>query len=259
MFSLDKILKTTRKKVEEAKRRLPPDVLKKRLKDAAPIRSLQKALDFSSGLALIGEIKKASPSAGLIRKDFFPIELAKAYLEGGVTAISVLTEEEFFQGKLDYLLKIKKSVDLPLLRKDFIIDEYQILESRLFGADVVLLIASILNDEEINRFFHYSQKLGLEAIIEVHSEEEWERISSLPAKLIGVNNRNLKTLEVNLKVSLTLLPKITKGKTVISESGIKTREDVLNLERLGAKAILVGETIMGTEDIGKKIRNLLGK
>ncbi len=259
MFSLGEILKATRERIERAKLSLSPDELQKRCQNSPPVRSFQKALTTSPTIALIGEIKKASPSAGLIREDFSPLELAQCYLENGARALSVLTEEKFFQGKLDYLLKIRKKIELPLLRKDFIIDEYQVFESRLFGADAILLIVSILSDEKINRLFRLARESGMEAIVEIHSEEDWRRISSLPAKLIGINNRNLKTLTTDLSATFKLTPFIPKNQVVISESGIKTREDVLNLEKAGVKGILVGETIMGSRNAAQKIRYLLGK
>ncbi|MEA3368868.1 MAG: indole-3-glycerol phosphate synthase TrpC [Candidatus Ratteibacteria bacterium] len=259
MVSLDEILKVTHERVERAKSSLPPDELQKRCQNSPPVRSFQKALITSPTIALIGEIKKASPSAGLIREDFSPLKLAKIYLENGARALSVLTEEKFFQGKLDYLLKIRGKIELPLLRKDFIIDEYQVFESRFFGADAILLIVSVLSDEKINRLFRLARESGMEVIVEIHSEEDWRRISSLPAKLIGINNRNLKTLTTDLSTTFKLAPFISKNQVVISESGIKTREDVLNLEKAGVKGILVGETIMGSRDAAQKIRYLLGK
>ena len=259
MFSLDEISKVTRERIERAKFRLPLDELRKRCKNSPSVRSFQKALITSPGIALVGEIKKASPSAGLIREDFSPVKLAQCYLENGARALSVLTEEKFFQGKLDYLLEIRAKIKLPLLRKDFIIDEYQIFESRLFGADAILLIVSILSDEKINNFFHLTRESGMEAILEIHNEEEWRRISSLPAKLIGINNRNLRSLTIDLATTIKLAPLIPKNQIVISESGIKTRKEVLNLEKSGVKGILVGEAVMGSRDAAQKIRYLLGK
>ena len=259
MVSLKEILRTTRKEIEKRKLNLPLEKLKARFKNPPPIRSLQKALVNSKGIALIGEVKKASPSAGLIRKEFFPENLAQCYEKNGAVAISVLTEEKFFKGNLSYLSKIREKVNVPILRKDFILDEYQIWESRCFGADVILLIVSILNNEEIKRFSRISQALQMEILLEIHSQEEWRRISGLPGKLIGINNRDLKNLEIDLHTTFKLVPLIPKDRIIISESGIKNREDVLDLEKAGIKGILVGETIMKSDDIAKKIRGLLGK
>ena len=259
MSFLNEVLKFTQERVEKSRGCLPLDELRKRCRNSPPVRSFQKALIASPGIALIGEIKKASPSSGLIREDFSPVELAQCYLENGARALSVLTEEKFFQGKLDYLLEIRAKIKLPLLRKDFIIDEYQIFESRLFGADAILLIVSILSDEKINKLFHSTRELGMDAILEIHSEEEWRRISFLPAKLIGINNRNLRSLTIDLSTTIKLAPLIPKNQVLISESGIKTRKGVLNLEKAGVKGILVGEAVMGSRAPAQKIRYLLGK
>jgi len=259
MFSLDEILNATRESVQKSKSSLPLDELKKKLKDASSPRSLKKAILDSKEIALIGEIKRASPSAGLIRKDFSLSTLAQCYAENGAVALSVLTEEKFFQGKLSYISEVRDKVALPVLRKDFIIDEYQVWQSRLYGADVILLIVSILKDNEIKGFLRIARGLQMDAIVEIHSEDEWERISNLPVELIGINNRDLKTLEIDLNTTFRLAPLITGDRIIISESGIKNRNDILSLEKMGVKAILVGEAVMKSEDVAGKIRTLLGR
>ncbi len=259
MVSLDEILKATQERVQRDKSSLPFSELRKKLKDIPPIRSFKKAILDSKDIALIGEIKKASPSAGLIRQDFSPLTIAQCYAENGARALSVLTEEKFFQGNLNYILEIKNKVNLPVLRKDFIVDEYQLWQSRLYGADVVLLIVSILKGDQIREFLKVAQELGMEVLVEIHNEAEWEIISTLPVELIGINNRNLKTLKTDLKTTFRLAPLIPGERIIISESGIKERRDILSLEKTGVKAVLVGEAVMKSEDMAGKIRSLLGR
>jgi len=207
-------------------------------------------------IKFIAEVKKASPSAGIIRDDFNYINIAKEYEVGGASAISVLTDKEFFKGDLKYLSEIKETVSLPALRKDFIIDPYQIYEARAACADLVLLIARILNKEEINAFLALSHKLGMECLVEVHDNDELETVLETEAAIIGINNRNLDTFETNLDTTLQLRHRIPEGKIIVSESGIKTRADVLVLEEAGVDAILIGETLMRSRDISQKIKEL---
>ena len=210
-------------------------------------------------VALIAEIKKASPSAGVIRTDFDPLAIAREYESAGASCLSVLTDEEFFQGSLAYLPDIRSAVDLPLLRKDFIIDERQIAEAVEWGADAVLLIVAILDDDKLARFHDLALNVGLAALVEVHDGDELERAQSIGAELIGVNNRNLKNFTVDLIVTETLAETLAGWDGVlVSESGIHTREDVERLGACGAGAILVGESLMREADLSGKVHELLG-
>jgi indole-3-glycerol phosphate synthase len=215
----------------------------------------------SRSMALIAEVKKASPSAGVIRPDFDPVQIAREYEKGGADCLSVLTDEKFFQGSLDYLRQIRKAVNLPLLRKDFIIDERQILEAVQAGADAILLIVAILSDEQLRRFQSLAAGAGLTALVEVHDDLELDRALAAGAELIGVNNRNLKTFKVDLATTERLAPKALapsgSGKLLVAESGIHTRADVQRLARCGARAILVGESLMRHSDLPAKIRELI--
>jgi indole-3-glycerol phosphate synthase len=229
-------------------------------------------------IALIAEVKKASPSAGVICKDFDPVRIAKEYEAAGASCLSVLTDEKFFQGSLDYLRQIRAAVKLPLLRKDFIIDERQILEAIEWGADAILLIAAILSDEQLAKFHSLATEAGLAALVEVHDEAELGRAMKISPALIGVNNRDLKTFKVDLATTERLAATISgtgilpvcppnethrqdacaTTKLLVAESGIHTRADVERLKKCGANAILVGESLMRGGDIKSKIRELIG-
>lgn len=274
MSILDTIVEEKRREVA----RLPARVLAVGdLRDAMLERNERR--DFlgalrapKSGLvALITEVKKASPSAGVICPDFDPIRIAKAYEEAGATCLSVLTDEKFFQGSLDYLRQIRVIVKLPLLRKDFIIDERQILEAIEWGADAILLIVAILDDARLRRFHSLATEAGLAALVEVHDEAELDRALEAGAELIGVNNRDLKTFKVELGTTERLAEKLKSGSSgagegrrdarpalLVAESGIHTRADVERLVKCGANAILVGESLMKHGDIQAKVRELLG-
>ena len=214
-------------------------------------------------IALIAEVKKASPSAGVICEDFDPIRIAKEYEAAGASCLSVLTDEKFFQGSLEYLRQIRAAVKLPLLRKDFIIDERQILEAIEWGADAILLIVAILNDEQLKRFHSLAIEAGLAALVEVHDENELERALAAGAQLIGVNNRDLKTFKVDFGTTERLAQKLFSSHVthhsslLVAESGIHTRADVERLAKCGAKAILVGESLMKGGDIQAKIKELI--
>jgi indole-3-glycerol phosphate synthase len=214
-------------------------------------------------MALIAEVKKASPSKGLICADFDPVKIAQAYEAAGASCISVLTDEKFFQGSLDYLRRIRFAVKIPLLRKDFIIDERQILEAIEWGADAILLIAAILDDRQLARFHELALAAGLAALVEVHDEAELDRALAAGANLIGVNNRNLKTFEVDLRTTERLARALgERGRAgevlLVAESGIDTRQDVLRLRQCGARAILVGESLVkAPSGIHDKARSLL--
>jgi indole-3-glycerol phosphate synthase len=213
-------------------------------------------------IALIAEVKKASPSAGIICKDFDPVKIAKEYETAGASCLSVLTDEKFFQGSLDYLRQIRAAVKIPLLRKDFIIDERQILEAIEWGADAILLIVAILTDEELQKFHSLAVEAGLAVLVEVHDEMELERALKISPQLIGVNNRDLKTFKVDLATTEKLSKKIgvenLQNKILVAESGIYSRADVERLKNCGAKAILVGESLLRDGNIQSKIRELIG-
>lgn len=209
-------------------------------------------------MAVIAEIKKASPSKGVIREDFNPVEIAKIYEKHGVSAISILTEDRFFQGKNEYLTVVRKICKLPLLRKDFIIDEFQVYETRSLGADIILLIAAILDDKQLKDFYDLSRELGLNVLLEVHNDEELERALDTGARIIGINNRNLKTFEVSLQNTLQLVKNHNlTGKHIISESGIHSRSDIELLHEHGVVGVLIGEAIMKQANIENALSSLL--
>jgi len=213
----------------------------------------------SGPIALIAEVKKASPSAGTIREDFDPVAIAREYEAAGASCLSVLTDQKFFQGSLEYLQQIRQAVNLPLLRKDFIIDERQILETVEHGGDAILLIVAILDDAQLKRFHSLATKAGLAALVEAHDETDLQRALSVDARLIGVNNRNLKSFKVDLRTTERLAALIPpdSGPLLVAESGIHSRADVERLARCGAKAILVGESLMRGSNITAKVRELL--
>lgn len=208
-------------------------------------------------IALIAEVKKASPSMGVICKDFDPVRIAKEYEAAGASCLSVLTDEKFFQGSLDYLRQIRAAVKLPLLRKDFIIDKRQILEAIEWGADAILLIVAILTDEQLAKFHSLASEAGLAVLVEVHDEEELERALKISPLLIGVNNRDLKNFKVDLATTEKLAKKIGAEQILVAESGIHSRADVERLKKCGAKAILVGESLLRDGDIQSKIHELI--
>lgn len=217
-----------------------------------PLESILKTRD----LTLIAEVKKASPSKGIINANINPVEVALKYQASGAGAISVLTEEEFFMGNNNYLSDIAKKVHVPVLRKDFIIDPYQIYHSRYLGASIILLIVAILDRDKLREYLSIADSLGLDSIVEVHTEEEVLTAIEIGARILGINNRNLNTFEVNLKTTRRLMKHIPKDKLVISESGIKTAEDIVYLKNMGIRGLLIGETLMRSTDIGTAIEEL---
>ena len=224
----------------------------------AGTKDLEGALKTSSGLGLIAEVKAASPSKGILRHDMNPSQIALEYQEGGATAISVLTDEKFFHGRLAHLEDVRRAVRLPLLRKDFIIDEYQLVEARTSGADAVLLIAAILDEKKLEALLSSAGRLGLNCLVEVHTEGELKKVLDTPATLVGINNRDLHTFKTDLETTIRLRPLVPEDRTVVSESGIKSRGDVRRLEDAGVDAILVGEALVQSEDIERDIRELMG-
>lgn len=207
---------------------------------------------------IIAEIKRSSPSRGVLRKEFIPEEIAQIYEDHHAAAISVLTARFGFNGDIEHLKSIKNTVKIPVLRKDFIFEEYQIYESCAFDADAILLIASILDKEQIKEYFGLTRELGMNALIEVHSLEDLDKVIDCNAEIIGINNRNLKTFEVDINTTLNLIKEIPKDKIIVSESGIKTRNDIELLESRGVNAFLIGTALMKSEDIGNELDRLLG-
>jgi len=255
---LDKIVATTRQTILSDKASVPPQRLAKVIADAPPTHDFYAALAEGEKVRLIAEVKKASPSAGLIRSDFDPVAIAKAYESSGAACISVLTDEPFFQGRLEYLRAIRQSVDLPLLRKDFIVDSYQLLQARAAGADCVLLIAECLSAEELKRLHDEACELGLQTLIELYDVENLDAVLATGTRLVGVNNRDLRTFKVDLQHTLRLRQQIPQDRLVVGESGIATADDVRLLGAGGVKAILVGESLMRQSDIGAAVRSLIG-
>ena len=264
---LDKIVEEKKREVAQLPARLvAAGDLRDALLEQGERRDFLAALrqPRHGNIALIAEVKKASPSAGVICKDFDPVRIAKEYEAAGASCLSVLTDEKFFQGSLDYLRQIRAAVKLPLLRKDFIIDERQILEAIEWGADAILLIVAILTDAQLQKIHSLASEAGLAVLVEVHDESELERALKIGATLIGVNNRDLKTFKVDLatteKIAAKLFPSpaTRHSSLLVAESGIHTRADVEQLKKCGAKAILVGESLMKHGDIGAKVRELIG-
>jgi len=223
---------------------------------AAPPRDFLAAIS-GEGLKIIAEVKKASPSKGIIREEFDPLALAREYEQNGASAISVLTEEEFFLGKLEYIKLIKGQVKVPLLRKDFILDEYQVYESGAAGADAVLLICAILAEKRLVELITLTEKLSMTALVEVHTRAELDMAIKAGARLIGINNRDLKTFKTDIEMTRTLAPLVPEGTVIVSESGIKSAKDITGLMGYGVNAFLIGETLAREKDAGAKLRALL--
>jgi len=255
---LDTILEHKRLEVLESRNRFPAAELAARARDQQPPRDFRAAMTGRRVVRLIAEMKKASPSAGVIREDFEPGRLAAECERAGAAAVSVLTDEHFFQGNLDYLAQVKDRVGLPVLRKDFIIDEYQVYEARAAGADALLLIVRALAASDLKRLLELAGELGMHALVEVHCEDEVETALNAGAEIIGINNRDLETFSTDLATTVRLRKLIGDDKTVVSESGISSRRDIELLERVGVDAVLVGEVIMRSADVGAKVRELLG-
>ncbi|MCD6319627.1 MAG: indole-3-glycerol phosphate synthase TrpC [Candidatus Desulfofervidaceae bacterium] len=256
MSVLDKIIAYKKQEVEKLKRSKPLDetVLTFEL---SPHRSFAKAINQKGKLSIIAELKKASPSLGLIRPDFDPIKIAEIYEKNGADAISVLTDKHFFQGDIKFLPAVKSSVSLPILRKDFIIDPYQVYESKLYGADAILLITTALSRQELTKLLTLAYKLGLEALVEIHDEDDLEKALESGAHIIGINNRNLKTLKTDINTCLKLRNFIPDDKILVAESGIKTKDDMMRLKEAGFQAVLIGTALMQAKDIKQKLREFV--
>ena len=244
MNILDEIVANTRAKVSIAKEKVSLDDMISTIHSTKIVKSKFKASLKDKDQAIIAEIKKASPSAGVISEDFDPVTKAREYKAFGASALSILTEEDYFLGSIQFLKDVKEVSDLPILRKDFIVDIYQIYESKLIGSDCILLIASILSDTELDEFTQLADLLGLDYIIEVHNEEELRRAQNFPEAMIGVNNRNLKTFNVDIENSIRLKKLFTKNNLFIAESGIKGQEDIDKLIENDINIFLIGESLM---------------
>ena len=255
---LDKIVAVKRQEVAAARTRRPLPELQSAVRDAPPVRDFHGALAAAGPVKLIAEIKKASPSKGVIRADFRPLEIAEIYAQNGASCLSVLTDESFFQGHLQILSEVRQHVAIPVLRKDFVLDPYQVYEARCAGADAVLLIAECLDDALLRHLYETIGSLGMAALIEFHEPCHLDRILELGAPMIGINNRDLKSFVTDLGLTLRLRSRIPADRVVVGESGIRTTEDVEQLRLAGVQAMLVGETLMAAPDIGMAVRSLLG-
>jgi len=256
---LEKIVEFKKKEVSELKQDNNYADLKQLAFQKEKPRGFFKKLTLSSKnrFGLIAEIKKASPSKGIIRKDFFPEQIALDYQKSGASCISVLTDKHFFMGHNSYLTKVKLTIDLPVLRKDFIVDPIQIYESRVIGADCILLITACLTDHELQDYYNIAKSLEMDVLIEIHNEEELNRALKLKPLMIGINNRNLKTMKVSLNTSKELIKNIPDEILVVSESGFKTHYDLKSMEDNGINCFLIGESFMNKTDIQKSVKNIL--
>jgi indole-3-glycerol phosphate synthase len=257
---LQKILARKAQEINERIKRLPLSELSQRLGDAPPVRGFVDAIRvrIAAGKpAVIAEIKKASPSKGILRHDFRPVEIAKSYEQHGATCLSVLTDVDFFQGSDDFLKAAREVCSLPVLRKDFTIDPYQVYEARVLGADCILLIVAALGDVELRELAQLASELGMDVLIEVHDQEELHRAMPLNTQLIGINNRNLHTFETRTETTIDLLPYISDNRIVVTESGIHAQSDMAFMRENRVNAFLIGEVFMRAEDPGKKLAEFL--
>ncbi|MBI4208846.1 MAG: indole-3-glycerol phosphate synthase TrpC [Deltaproteobacteria bacterium] len=258
MQILQKIVMAKEEQIEQSKKKLSLEKLRSSVESLPPCQDWREAITRKEvPLRVIAEIKRASPSRGDIVRDAIAEEIAQDYARNGAVALSVLTDAPFFHGSLLDLVEVKRSVQIPVLRKDFILDPYQVYESRIFRADAILLIMAILKDDQAKKLLDLSTSLGMATLVEVHSEEELDRAVGVGATILGINNRDLMTFTIKLETTLRLLPKIPKGRVVVSESGFYTREELLEFQKMGVDAFLVGEALMASGNPGKKLAELL--
>ncbi|MDD5097269.1 MAG: indole-3-glycerol phosphate synthase TrpC [Candidatus Omnitrophica bacterium] len=255
---LKEIIAKKKERIILAKQLLSEEELKAKLIGLPATRPFKEAISKPRQISLIAEIKQASPSKGVIRQNFNLPEIASAYGAAGVQAVSVLTEEDYFAGSPAYLAQVKEIIAAPVLRKDFILEAYQVYESRYLGADAILLIADLLTKDKLVEFMQIADLLGLDYIVEVHDEKELKKVLTLKVPVIGINNRNLRTLEVDFKTTEKLFTLIPRDKIVVVESGIKNAQDVLFLKILGASSVLIGTAFMEAEDIKRKVEEVMG-
>ena len=256
---LVKILDRKREEIAERSEKTPLAELKSRIETASPVRGFVNAIELTISQAkpaVIAEIKKASPSKGVIRENFDPVAIAKSYEKGGATCLSILTDVDFFKGSDEYLQQAREACVLPVIRKDFIIDPYQVYEARTIGADCILLIVAALSDDQLMDLSDLANYLGLDVLVEVHDEEELQRALTLSTKLIGINNRNLRTFDVSLQTTIDLLPKIPGDRIVVTESAIHSPDDVALMRQHNVNTFLVGEAFMRADDPGVKLAEL---
>lgn len=258
MNALERIVAYKQDEIAAAKQRVDVATLQRAISLVGPVRGFRRALTTGEGTRIIAEVKGASPSAGVIRADFNPVEVAQAYSAAGAACISVLTDGPSFHGSLEYLTRVRAAVDLPLLRKDFLIDPYQLLEARAAGADCALLIAEILPGPSLPRMLREAEGMGLETLVELYDPENLDRVLEAGATLIGVNNRDLRTFSVDLDHTLNIAPRVPTGVVLVSESGIRHGEDTAKLREAGVRAVLVGETLMRSADVAATMRELIG-
>ncbi|MDD5130394.1 MAG: indole-3-glycerol phosphate synthase TrpC [Candidatus Omnitrophica bacterium] len=256
--TLKQIVEKKKERIILAKQQLSQEDLIIKSAGLPATRPFKEAISKPKQIALIAEIKQASPSGGIIRQNFNVEEIARAYQEAGVQAVSVLTEEDFFSGNLSYLNQVKSIVSVPILRKDFILESYQVYESRYFGADAILLIADLLTKDKLVELMQVADSLGLDYIVEVHDEKELKKVLSLKVPIIGINNRNLRTLEIDFKTTEKLFTLVPRDKVVVVESGIKNSQDILFLKILGASSVLIGTAFMESADIKSKVEEIMG-
>lgn len=256
MSILDGIVEKKRERLKHVRSKKPLSEIRAIISGLDSPRDFKGAIKRDKGIKLIAEIKKASPSKGIIRAEFDPAKIASLYEDKGVDAVSVITEEDFFLGSIDYINIVKEKVSRPVLRKDFIFDEYQVYESRAYGADAILLIGAILDRVQAEEYLHMARELDLSVLFETHSYDDLEKALRINADIIGINNRDLRTLQVDINRTFLLKKEIPSDKVTVSESGIKNRDDVLRLDIVGIDAILVGTSLMESEDIGKRIEEL---
>jgi indole-3-glycerol phosphate synthase len=255
---LDRIIAHKKLEVDTQKKHTPLDEIKRNLTGVDAVRGFREAISAPGKVNLIAEIKKASPSRGIIRSDLDPEAIAKIYEDNSAAAISVLTDREFFQGDLSFLARVRSATSsVPILRKGFIIDEYQIYQSRLVGADAILLIAAVLDLPTLNRFLSIASNVDLDCLVEVHTEDELDMVLNTSASIIGINNRDLRTFRTDIQTTARLMRIVPKDRVVVSESGISSKEDVGFLRKSGVHAMLVGEALMRSDDIGLRIKQLI--
>lgn len=258
---LEEIIEKRKIQLQREMSETPPEEMIKKAENAKfPKRSFKEAL-AKKGLGVIAEVKKASPSKGLIQPDFMPAQIAKEYEKAGAAAVSVLTEEAYFMGSAKYLSEVREAVDIPVLRKDFIIDTYQIYEAKALGANAVLLIAAVLDDSRFSEYYSLAKSLEMDVLAEAHNENEVNCLVSLGADIIGINNRDLKSFKVDIENTKRLIPLVPEGIITVCESGVKSHEDMENISRWGASGVLIGETLMrcGRKGIGECFRGLVGE
>jgi indole-3-glycerol phosphate synthase len=256
---LKKIISRKHEEIKARQKQRDLEQVMEAVNQAPPLRGFVASIKqriFAGEAAVISEIKKASPSKGVIRENFIPADIAKSYEEGGASCLSVLTDVDFFQGCDEYLIEARAACKLPVIRKDFIIDPYQVYEARAMGADCILLIVSVLDNQTLNQLYTLARALGMDVLIEVHDEDELQRSLPLGADLVGINNRNLRTFETSLNTTIDMLPQIPEGRIVVTESGIHTAEDVQQMRKNNINAFLVGEAFMRVDEPGAELKQL---